>query len=154
MLAVRFGPLDLQDACRSLTRLSNLPLHKTTQSGSWKEGHIRMSDSSTITLPFANKVLVCVVRLCLCVSAWGWWEQWWLDPQLFADLSWKPLRSRTVTEKHFDSMLLKHCKIHVMKGHWMKAVKTVVTYFYHFFSFAGLEAFRLVAFCTWNTMLN
>lgn len=30
----------------------------------------------------------------------------------------------------------------------MKAVKTVVTYFYHFFSFAGLEAFRLVAFCT------
>ena len=69
MLAVRFGPLDLQDACRSLTRLSNLPLHKTTQSGSWKEGHIRMSDSSTITLPFGNKVLaLCGEAMPLCFS--------------------------------------------------------------------------------------
>lgn len=34
-------------------------------------------------------------------------------------------------------MPLRHCKIDVMKGHWMKAVKTVVTYSYHFFSFGS-----------------
>ncbi len=146
MLAVRFGPLtDLQDVCRSLTGLSNRPLHRSAV------GRTGILECQTVPLLLCLLLMKCrpfVVRLCLCVSAGGWWEQWWLDSQLFAGFCWSHW---TVMERQFDSMLLKHCggeicggRFDGMKGHWMKAVKIVVTTYFHLAVSWGILACSLL----------